>query len=285
MSSRVALPDRHILCAGGLPEAAAIVKRGGMTQMADDPAPRRGSLAGRIIRRLLQLVLALALIFAALLVLYRFLPAPSTLMLGRWLTFRSVDRDWVPIGQISPHLIRAVIAAEDQRFCSHNGVDWDELNAVLQDEDGPSRGASTLTMQTAKNLFLWPGRSYLRKGLELPIALALDLTWPKQRVLEVYLNVAEWGDGIFGAEAAARRHFGKPAARLTAEEAARLAGALPNPIVRNAARPSRALNSAAGRVQRRMGQIGPLANCALPGAGAQASLFAPDALASAGRSV
>ncbi len=235
--------------------------------MADNPAPRRrGSLAGRIVRGLFRLLVALAIVFVALLLLYRFVPAPSTLMLGRWLTFRTVERDWVPLAQISPHLIRAVIASEDQRFCSHRGVDWGELNAVLQDEDGPSRGASTLTMQTAKNLFLWPSRSYVRKGLELPMALAIDFAWPKRRVIEVYLNIAEWGEGIFGAEAAAQHHFGKPASRLTPAEAARLAGALPNPILRNPSRPSRGLQSAAGRVQRRMSQLGPLGDCALPGA-------------------
>ncbi|HEV7325767.1 MAG TPA: monofunctional biosynthetic peptidoglycan transglycosylase [Bosea sp. (in: a-proteobacteria)] len=234
--------------------------------MADNPAPRRrGSLAGRIVRALFRLLVALAILFVALLLLYRFVPAPSTLMLGRWLTFRTVERDWVPLAQISPHLIRAVIASEDQRFCSHRGVDWGELNAVLQDEDGPSRGASTLTMQTAKNLFLWPSRSYVRKGLELPMALAIDFAWPKRRVIEVYLNIAEWGDGIFGAEAAAQHHFGKPASRLTPAEAARLAGSLPNPILRNPSRPSRGLQSAAGRVQRRMNQLGPLGDCALPG--------------------
>ncbi|MDX3809829.1 MAG: transglycosylase domain-containing protein, partial [Bosea sp. (in: a-proteobacteria)] len=146
----------------------------------------------------------------------------------------------------------------------HRGVDWVELNAVLEDEDGPSRGASTLTMQTAKNVFLWPGRSYIRKGLEIPLAMTIDLAWGKQRVIEVYLNVAEWGHGVFGAEAAAQRYFRKPASRLTAAEAARLAGALPNPILRNPAKPSRALQSAAGRVQRRMGQLGSLGDCALP---------------------
>lgn len=269
-----------------MPEAAEIVKRGGMVRMADNPAPRRGSFPGRLLRALVLLAVALGLTFLAALLVYRFVPAPSTLMLGRWLALRPVARDWVPLSQISPHLIRAVIAAEDQRFCSHRGVDWGELNAVLQDEDGPSRGASTLTMQTAKNLFLWPGRSYLRKGLELPIALAIDLAWPKRRVIEVYLNIAEWGDGVFGAEAAAQRHFGKPAARLTPAEAARLAGALPNPILRNPSRPSRALQAAAGRVQRRMGQLGPLGNCALPaGTSAQLPFFRPYGLARARASV
>lgn len=236
-----------------------------MTDMAAGRASMRRGILARVLR---WLMLAIVTLFAALvlgLVLYRFVPVPSTLMIGRWLTFRPVERQWVPLTAISPNLVRAVIAAEDQRFCSHDGVDWVELNAVLEDEDGPSRGASTLTMQTAKNVFLWPGRSYVRKGLEIPLAMAIDLAWPKQRVIEVYLNVAEWGEGLFGAEAAAQRYFGKPASRLSPAEAARLAGALPNPILRNPARPTRGLQAASGRIQRRVGQLGPLGDCALPG--------------------
>lgn len=226
---------------------------------------RRAGLPARIMRWIGLAVLALAAALVLGLLLFRFVPAPSTLMIGRWLTFQPVERQWVPLAQISPNLIRAVIAAEDQRFCEHSGVDWVELNSVLEDEDGPSRGASTLTMQTAKNVFLWPGRSYLRKGLEIPLAMAIDLAWPKQRIIEVYLNVAEWGDGLYGAEAASQRYFRKPAARLSPAEAARLAGALPNPILRNPERPTRGLQSAAGRVQRRVGQLGPLGDCAVPG--------------------
>ncbi|RDJ21656.1 monofunctional biosynthetic peptidoglycan transglycosylase [Bosea caraganae] len=221
-------------------------------------------MIGRLLGWCFRILLYLAILLALALLLFRFVPVPSTLMLGRWLTFRSVERQWVPLEQISPHLIRAVIASEDQRFCSHAGVDWIELNSVLEDEDGPSRGASTLTMQTAKNVFLWPGRSYLRKGLEIPLAMAIDFAWPKQRVIEVYLNVAEWGEGLFGADAAAEYYFHKPASRLSPAEAARLAGALPNPILRNPAKPSRGLQSAAGRVQRRVGQLGALGDCALP---------------------
>ncbi|MFJ5368792.1 monofunctional biosynthetic peptidoglycan transglycosylase, partial [Bosea sp. CER48] len=171
-------------------------------------------MLGRFIGLGFRLACWLLLLLAAAILLYRVVPVPSTLMLARWLTLRPVERQWVPLDQISPNLIRAVIAAEDQRFCSHRGVDWIELNAVLDDEDGPSRGASTLTMQTAKNVFLWPGRSYIRKGLEIPLAMAIDFAWGKQRVIEVYLNVAEWGHGLFGAEAAAQRYFGKPVARL-----------------------------------------------------------------------
>lgn len=222
-------------------------------------------MLGRFLGLCIRLAFWLILLLAAAILIYRFVPVPSTLMLGRWLTLKPVEREWVPLEQISPNLIRAVIAAEDQRFCRHRGVDWIELNAVLDDEDGPSRGASTLTMQTAKNAFLWPGRSYLRKGLEIPLAMAIDVAWSKQRVIEVYLNVAEWGEGLFGAEAAAQRYFGKPAARLTPAEAARLTAALPNPLLRNPARPSRALQSAAARTQRRLGQLGSLGDCALPG--------------------
>ncbi|MEN5081971.1 monofunctional biosynthetic peptidoglycan transglycosylase [Bosea sp. TWI1241] len=258
-----------------MPEVVLIVKRGGMARMTDTPASGRPRRRGGFVRIVLLLCLGLGLSFLAALLAYRVLPAPSTLMIGRWLSFRGVERDWVPLERISPHLVRAVIAAEDQRFCSHAGIDWGELNAVLRDRDGPSRGASTLTMQTAKNLFLWPGRSYVRKAIELPMALALDAAWPKRRIIEVYLNVAEWGDGVFGAEAAAQRYFRKPAARLTQAEAARLAGALPNPILRDPSRPSRGLQAASGRVQRRMAQLGPLGDCALPAAGAQ---LAPDFL-------
>lgn len=232
--------------------------------MTAGQSARRRGLLGRILRWILLALAAFALAILAGLVLFRFAPAPSTLMLGRWLTLKPVTRQWVPLENLSPNLIRAVLASEDQRFCQHRGVDWVELNAVLDDEDGPSRGASTLTMQTAKNVFLWPGRSYLRKALEIPLALAIDLTWPKPRIIEVYLNVAEWGEGVFGAEAAAQRYFGKAAADLSPREAAQLAGALPNPILRNPARPSRGLQAAAGRVQRRVGQLGSLGDCAIP---------------------
>lgn len=208
----------------------------------------------RLLRRLL---LALLLAFVASLALGRFLPVASTLMIGRWVTFQPVERDWVPLSSISPALPRAVIASEDQRFCSHWGVDFVELRAVLEEEEGPGRGASTITMQVAKNLYLWPGRSYIRKGLELPIALLIDTIWGKRRVMEIYLNVAEWGEGIFGAEAAARHYFRKPASALNAAEAARLASVLPNPILRDAGRAS----TASRRVLGRMGGVGDLTAC------------------------
>ncbi len=211
-------------------------------------------------RRLRTLLLAACALFALSLLAGRFIPVASTLMLGRWLTFQPVERQWIAMDSIAPALARAVIASEDQRFCTHWGVDFVELAAVLRDRDGPSRGASTLSMQVAKNVYLWPGRSYLRKALELPLALLIDLAWGKRRMMEIYLNVAEWGDGLFGAEAAARAYFGKSARHLSAVEAARLAAALPNPIERDAG----AASAASRRILHRMAEAGPLTTCLEP---------------------
>jgi monofunctional biosynthetic peptidoglycan transglycosylase len=195
--------------------------------------------------------------------LYETAPPVSTLMLGRWLSLQSVSRDYSSLDNVSPHLPLAVLTAEDSRFCQHGGVDWDALREVMEaaDEDGPSRGASTIPMQTAKNLFLWPGRSYLRKGLELPVALYLDLIWSKRRMMEVYLNVAEWGDGVFGAEAAAQKYFRKSARNLTRREAALLATALPNPLVRNPGRPTARHRALAERLMGRMEGAVPFSEC------------------------
>jgi monofunctional glycosyltransferase len=195
---------------------------------------------------------AVALLLAGML-----LPMPSTLMLARWITREPVTRDWTPIESISPHLVNAVVGAEDQRFCQHWGVDFDALREVIEDDEGPSRGASTITMQTVKNVYLWHGQSYVRKAIEIPLALTVDTLWGKRRVMEVYLNVAEWGPGVFGAEAAARRYFNVSAAQLTPAQAARLAAALPNPVTRTPARPNRF----AQRVAARMGDGRALAGC------------------------
>ena len=185
---------------------------------------------------------------------YLAVPPVSTLMLGRWLTGRGADRTFVPLASVASTLPAAAIASEDARFCLHAGVDWDALREVIDeaDEGGPSRGASTIPMQVAKNLFLWPGRSVIRKAMEIPIALYLDLVWPKRRMIEVYLNIAEWGDGTFGAEAAARRYFRKPAAELSRRESALLVAALPNPLKRNPGRPGRLETARAGRILARM---------------------------------
>jgi monofunctional glycosyltransferase len=224
----------------------------------------------RFLRRIVQIGLSLVLLWVAVVfwlgLSYSAVPPVSTLMLGRWITLQPVERHYVGLDQISPSLPLAVMTAEDSRFCQHRGVDWDALRNVIDaaDEDGPSRGASTIPMQVAKNLFLWPSRSYVRKGLELPIALYLDLIWSKPRMMEIYLNVAEWGDGVFGAEAAAQKYFRKPARNLTRGEAALLARALPNPLVRNPARPSARHRSLAMRLQARMEMAAPYGSCLKP---------------------
>ena len=206
----------------------------------------------RLIRLLVVLLLAYPVLVVGLALAYLVVPPVSTLMLSRWLSGQGAERTYVPLSAISRQLPAAVIASEDARFCQHGGVDWSALHEVISDEDGPSRGASTIPMQVAKNLFLWPSRSYVRKALEIPLALVLDLIWSKRRMIEIYLNIAEWGEGTFGAEAAERRHFGKSARELTRREAALLAASLPNPLVRNPGRASVRLRALAGRVQARM---------------------------------
>lgn len=161
-----------------------------------------------------------------------FAPVPGTLnMTGRIVQGTDVYYSWTPLEEISPHLARAVIAAEDTRFCEHSGVDLDAIKTALDEREasGRVRGASTLTQQTAKNVFLWNGGGYARKGAEAWMAVFIDGLWGKRRVMETYLNVAEWGDGFYGAEAAAYGRFGKPAKDLTRFEAARLAAVLPSP--------------------------------------------------------
>lgn len=200
---------------------------------------RRRGILGTLVRVAALAVGALALVVVGLLLLWSVAPPVSTLMLARTLEGRPYVRDYVPLRDISPILVASVIASEDARFCRNDGVDWDALHEVMAeaDADGPSRGASTITMQTAKNLFLWPGRSVVRKAIEIPLALLLGKVWSKGHVLEVYFNIAEWGDDLFGVEAAAQRYFHTSARRLDANEAALLATSLPNPIERDAAHP------------------------------------------------
>jgi monofunctional biosynthetic peptidoglycan transglycosylase len=183
--------------------------------------------------------LALAGLVVALVVLYRWVDPPmSTLMLGQRIGGTPIAQRWVPLGRISPNLQLAAIVSEDARFCRHAGVDWGELREAIDSAgDGIARGGSTISMQVVKNLFLWPSRSYLRKALEIPLAYLIEAAWSKPRILEIYLNIAEWGPGVFGAEAAARYHFRKPASLLSPREAALLAVSLPNPFERQAGSP------------------------------------------------
>jgi monofunctional biosynthetic peptidoglycan transglycosylase len=196
-------------------------------------------------RRLFRFVLFLALLFLAASVaavaLYRILPPPATpLMLLRAAQGYGMTKTWRPLEEISPNLVRAVIAGEDSRFCQHHGFDWDAIEAAWEQyRRGRGRlvGASTISMQTAKNLFLWPGRDWPRKALEAWFTVGIELAWSKRRIIEVYLNIVEWDSGVYGAEAAARHYFRKPAAALSKQEAARLASVLPDPLDRSASRP------------------------------------------------
>lgn len=221
----------------------------------------------RVLLRLAKMTLLVLLVFwLGGLALFRFIDPPATpLMLirsvarGGWIDYRPTRLE-----AVAPALARAVVASEDSGFCLHRGIDlgavreaWDDY-----DETGRLRGASTITMQVARNLFLWPGGGFVRKAIEAPLALAVDFAWPKRRIIEVYLNIAEMGDGIFGAEAAAQAHFGKSAARLTTQEAARIAAVLPNPLRWDAARPTAYIERRSATIQARLAQVGgPYAAC------------------------
>jgi monofunctional biosynthetic peptidoglycan transglycosylase len=190
--------------------------------------------------------------------LYRAGHPVSTLMAWRWLKGAPVARQWIDFRVISPYLPRSVVGAEDAKFCSHHGIDWDALRDVIDDaEDGEvARGGSTITQQVAKNLFLWPGRSMVRKALELPLALWIDFVLPKQRILEIYLNIAELGpSGQFGAEAGSAYAFGHSAATLSPREAALLAASLPNPVKRSARNPGAGVRRLAGTYMARAGAV------------------------------
>lgn len=209
----------------------------------------------RLLRALFVLGLALAFLSVASVGLYRFVDPPLTYpMLRDRLAGKPVTREVVPLEAMAPHLPRAVIAAEDSRFCTHRGFDTEAIEAALRAnrEGGRLRGASTISQQVAKNAFLWPGRTWLRKGLEAWFTFWLELLWTKSRIMEVYLNLAEWDAGVFGAEAASRGYFGKSAARLTAPEAARLAAILPAPLSRSASRPGPYTARHARTIERRM---------------------------------
>ena len=201
---------------------------------------------------------------ATLILAYRFVPPPATpLMLIRLVEGEGIDKNWTPLSRISPNAADAVIASEDNRFCVHRGFDIEAIQEAVEEyqEGGDLRGASTISMQTAKNLFLWPGRSWLRKGAEAYLTVFLELLLPKQRILELYLNVAEWGNGIYGIEAAAERYFKKPAAKLTRYEASLLAAVLPAPRDWSPNPPGSYVAGRASSILRRIGQLGPLLDC------------------------
>lgn len=225
--------------------------------------------------RLRTLLKRLALVGVAIIatpllltILYRFegVRPVSTLMIADTFTLQSFERDWRDLDEISPNLVQSVLMSEDGQFCNHRGVDLGELRAVVEAalEGESTRGASTITMQTAKNLFLWGGRSYARKAMEIPLAIWIDLVIPKDRLMEIYLNVAEWGDGIYGIGAAAPHHFGREADNLSRRQAALMAVTLPNPYLRDPANPSSGMNRVANVVERRARQSGAYIACVTP---------------------
>ncbi len=218
-----------------------------------------------LIRRCVRALLWFAAGSIVLVLVLRWVPPPGTaLMVERkvqsWFSGEPIDlqRDWQPWQDISDDLKVAVIAGEDQKFASHWGFDIPAIQAAFahNERGGNIRGASTLTQQVAKNLFLWSGRSWFRKGLEAWFTALIELFWSKERILEVYLNSVEWGPGVFGAQAAARYHFGVDASRLTRQQAAQLAAVLPSPLKWNAGRPSTYVASRAGWIRRQMSQLG-----------------------------
>ncbi len=213
----------------------------------------------RWLRRLLVVVL---LGPALLILLFRFVPPVVTpLMLIRLAQGHGLERRWEPLGDISVHLRDAVVASEDNLFCRHWGFDTGALQGQIQAAltgERP-RGASTITQQTAKNVFLWPGRDMVRKVIEAWLTPQLELLWGKRRIIEVYLNVVELGPGIYGAEAAARHWYGKPASALSLGEATRLAAVLPAPLEWKPT--SAAIGRRAVVLERRIGQLGPLLDC------------------------
>ncbi len=210
-----------------------------------------------------RILLTVVLMPFALTFIATFIPPVSSIMLQSLLTGRGIARDWVPIARIAPSMLTATLAAEDGRFCQHDGIDFQAVDKSFErnGRGGRLHGASTISMQVAKNLFLWNGRNWLRKALEAPLALWIDFAWSKRRILEVYLNIAQWGDGQFGVELAAKRAFGKHASALTQREAALLAAALPDPMDRHPGNPSGYLSGRASIIQLRMDQTPDIAAC------------------------
>jgi monofunctional biosynthetic peptidoglycan transglycosylase len=223
------------------------------------------------VRRLLRnIALALFIVLVAgpvvTVILYRFIPPPVTpLMVIRAVEGRGLDHRWKPIDKVAPTLPRALIAAEDAKFCDHRGFDFDALQKAYENNESGRkiRGGSTISQQTAKNVFLWPGRSYLRKGLEAWFTVLIETFWGKKRIMEVYLNSIEYGSGIYGAEAAAQRYFGVSADRLTQAQAARLAAILPSPLKWKVVKPGRYVAKRSKKIGKASGAVrrGGLAEC------------------------
>lgn len=226
-------------------------------EMNAAPAKRKAPLWRRILVGIVLAGVGVFLLFHLYALILRFAPAPGTLLMTqRAMQGEDVSRDWVPIDRISPRLVYAVIAAEDAKFCTHGGIDWDAIDQAREyNAKNPGkrrRGGSTISQQTAKNVFFWNGGGMPRKAGEAWMTYVIETVWGKRRIMEVYLNVAEWGDGLFGAEAAAQARFGKSAADLTEREAALLAAVLPSPNKWRAVNPGPYVQRRAGSIQGRM---------------------------------
>lgn len=218
--------------------------------------------------RFLKLLCVLIILPFIALPLYRFINPVSVPMLVRYVTWQPVAREWLTMDELSDRLKASVLMSEDGQFCEHNGVDWPAMKMIVDDfRDGKRvRGASTISMQLVKNLFLWNSRSYIRKALEVPLALYADLVLPKQRILEIYLNIAEWGpDGQFGAEAGSQHFFAKSSQAMSWQRAARMATTLPNPRARNPASPSRTHRNIARIIENRAHAASPFITCVYDG--------------------
>jgi len=250
---------------GGLAEPIVDHETEGLDMAA---RPKGGNRIGlkRWVRRGIVVAAVLALIPTVLTLLYMpsFVHPVSTLMLKDLATFSGYDRRWVSIDDVAPVLANSVIMSEDGQFCFHRGVDFGELRGVVDDalSGEMTRGASTITMQTVKNLYLWSRPlGSVRKVVELPLAVYFDAMLSKRRIMEIYLNIAEWGPGIYGIEAAAQHHFGVSAKQLTRRQAALLVVSLPNPITRNPAKPGPGLRRLAALIERRAGRSGAYVGC------------------------
>lgn len=213
------------------------------------------------VRLAVGLALALVLIPLALTPLYIVIRPYSTLMVYQRVAVGPVERRWVQFDEIARSMVASVIMTEDGKYCAHRGVDWDELDKALTDLESRPRGASTIAMQTVKNLFLWPSRSYVRKTLEIPLALYADAILGKRRLLEIYLNIAEFGPGLFGVEAAAQHYFGRSAAQLNPQQSALLTAVLPNPAARDPAKPDPGLNLRARAIEQQANIAGAYIVC------------------------
>ncbi len=233
-------------------------------------APSTRSLHRSLRARLLRILLILVVAPSAIILAYRYVNPPLTpLMVIRLIEGEPINKHWMPLEQISPHVARAAIASEDNLFCRHFGFDMPAMKQQIQAyfAGRRPRGASTITMQTAKNILLWPGRDPLRKVIEAGLTPQIELLWSKQRILEVYLNVVELGPGLYGVEAASRALFGKSASRLSRSEAVRLMAILPNPREYSAVWPGPVVRARVNRINRRIDQLGPLLDCGrAPGA-------------------